>query len=155
MLTANSCSNWKHPRITSITYSSWSVLTKKCKVSILNPCRDLPTTVWRWVACFSGGGVRGLPSQQFPSQITLGKGLCSCTSVRTGRWTVVRVLLPAQAAGVVELSGMFLSVSRLSTSVSRSLNDPGVPRTWVPPVVPADELWSVLHDGCRSRLHAP
>lgn len=68
---------------------------------------------------------------------------------------MVRVLLPAQAAGVVELSGMFLSVSRLSTSVSRSLNDPGVPRTWVPPVVPADKLWSVLHDGCRSRLHAP
>ena len=106
-------------------------MTKKCKVGILNP----PDYSVGWLHGFQVEECEGSLLSSLHPKCPSGRACVPAlrSELGGGRWTVVRVLLPAQAAAVVELSGMFLSVSRLSTSVGRSLSDPGTPRTWVPP----------------------
>lgn len=138
-LTASSCSNWEHPHITSTTHGRQSLLTKKCKVGILNPT-VIPDCSLGQLPVVQTEEYKGSLLTGFPFQMSPWEGLYSCSWMEG-----FSVDLNYQGFPVSPDSALLLAVLWM-VLVHHAL--------WFPQVCASKKPWSILGDGCRSKLPA-
>lgn len=148
-------------------YGRWSLLTKRCKVGILNPWQYFLSTIWGGYTVLIERSVaslecEGSPLKSFQSKCPLRRACVPAVQYSYGGGVGVCVQDLAAWPGQwwCRWMGRF-SVDLKLSGFSECLLIQHLRWYWhtvhfySPRCVPANQPWSILDNGCRSRLPAP